>query len=1320
MTTEDIPKEETRVDGVDKSVRVPFDTSSAKTGSTYRLYNLLPVNNSTNGPNPQYVICEAYHDMQQYDHYREVYHYNKTIPPLVEYMPQEEIVVKQRKKSSIKEDQNDATRDEPKEKLNDNDDNNDEGGIDSYLTFDDTDDMDFDEMTKKLEKTADGLANNDTTIASTTFLPSAVVSNKKESESVDTKVHHLKIGKKAGMILVHTDKAESGGEASVKNRGKIENDKADNKQTEPTTVVNTEIDTGQRNSNDSLRGEDDDDKVSARDQKSTAKSEAEMAIREPIVAIAETSMFSRSGRRIRKPVLLTSPSSPPQLPPGPKSAKRKAALKERLRKQKRKLEEQIKLKKEAKLREKPHVRTPSMTARFPPLPPLPPPQHQPQHQPQQWPTYPQPSYPPLQHTSFGPSTMVPQQPPSYRKSSYYGQMMGPPPVGMYHTMSQAPPPSTSYLHPYPSPVPSAPLPMPMPVPYGNVSYSASSQPPRTPSMSSSSSSSILPGHISHGPIQQHHIPPYYPASHPTSNMPPAKKMCRDNNDHLYPIAVSSLAMNHVEQHSVHIPPSPTVSSKASTSSGIEVTQAKMYPEQKIVQPRDNDRNITVARNDKEYSARQQQHGDPRNVYSGPHYQPEKYSIKPVLQFRDAFFKLEHGDDDEDDDEDDDVDDEDEDDESEEVEGGTNAARRGLSRYFIPNIHRYFQAALEDGSYFESYDQYNASDLINFRHAYQPQQRTRGQCQREFTIVMKQDIGNKKLIPYIFFLLLVNGVLSERSPNANINEQKKSRQGEKVIIDIEEDPSPPFLNVNSATAPASRTQNSLHHQEEIIFIEDNVMEQRSENDDIGYGRAGRQGQKKQPTLNVTLKRKQGARGGTAKRGRGRPRKYPSMNAVSYYDNATTATAMGLMKPTFTCAQNERIASAEDDVNKENWREANKPERQRGQQLTAKVIPHDGETTGEKEEEDGDDGDDMLTEDELERADALRYMHTAHHLNDTNAFHYSRAQEATITSTSKGKEREHATTTMMTGRGGSESPSWSRAGSVETFDETYELISDDDEDSESPFLKYSNNKQSGPSTTTVSAFIQQRKRFSMWGQKRPPSVLLTEGATGEYKEGDVGNTLQDKIQRREDREDSQNTVQSYSHEQISIAGRGEECQLTYEHPGKLSRSRNSSVTSLPSTTTADTDRSSLTTQSKRRKKKPGLNYVLPSDDLICMVCQQHDMPQSTWDAYRFPDDYLQKLEETKETRRPGFTGRGTSWDPRVYIQCEQCSIKVHCGCVQPPVKGYPVKYRAFLCTVCDEKEKSGKQIPIIPAGGKVSRQNITKTSRRSGAHPVSYKM
>lgn len=81
------------------------------------------------------------------------------------------------------------------------------------------------------------------------------------------------------------------------------------------------------------------------------------------------------------------------------------------------------------------------------------------------------------------------------------------------------------------------------------------------------------------------------------------------------------------------------------------------------------------------------------------------------------------------------------------------------------------------------------------------------------------------------------------------------------------------------------------------------------------------------------------------------------------------------------------------------------------------------------------------------------------------------------------------------------------------------------------------------------------------------------------------------------------------------------------------------------------------------------VLPSDDLICSICLQHEFPKETWDKLNLRHDYLQFLEDTKDKRKPGHTGSNHFWDPRVFIKCSECASILHCGCPYTPIKSYP---------------------------------------------------
>lgn len=91
----------------------------------------------------------------------------------------------------------------------------------------------------------------------------------------------------------------------------------------------------------------------------------------------------------------------------------------------------------------------------------------------------------------------------------------------------------------------------------------------------------------------------------------------------------------------------------------------------------------------------------------------------------------------------------------------------------------------------------------------------------------------------------------------------------------------------------------------------------------------------------------------------------------------------------------------------------------------------------------------------------------------------------------------------------------------------------------------------------------------------------------------------------------------------------------------------------------------------KKTQEQTVVVPSPDLICFICGQHEFPKEKWDAYEFGDEYADHLKDTAYQRKVGHTGSGNSWDPRVFIQCSECNLKVHCGCPTPPIKKYPQK-------------------------------------------------
>ncbi|GAN06120.1 hypothetical protein MAM1_0112c05597 [Mucor ambiguus] len=77
-----------------------------------------------------------------------------------------------------------------------------------------------------------------------------------------------------------------------------------------------------------------------------------------------------------------------------------------------------------------------------------------------------------------------------------------------------------------------------------------------------------------------------------------------------------------------------------------------------------------------------------SVFSGPHYQPEKYTVKSRTDCGNRYFLPEHF-----------------------------PPSTSETRYLMPSLDYHFQNALKDGSHFASYSEYNAEDPENFRHAY---------------------------------------------------------------------------------------------------------------------------------------------------------------------------------------------------------------------------------------------------------------------------------------------------------------------------------------------------------------------------------------------------------------------------------------------------------------------------------------------------------------------------------------------------------------------------------------------------------------------------
>lgn len=92
--------------------------------------------------------------------------------------------------------------------------------------------------------------------------------------------------------------------------------------------------------------------------------------------------------------------------------------------------------------------------------------------------------------------------------------------------------------------------------------------------------------------------------------------------------------------------------------------------------------------------------------------------------------------------------------------------------------------------------------------------------------------------------------------------------------------------------------------------------------------------------------------------------------------------------------------------------------------------------------------------------------------------------------------------------------------------------------------------------------------------------------------------------------------------------------------------------------------------RKKHDPiAAKAVIPTDDMICTICLQHDIPQESIDRLSLKPGHMDNLQKTQDQRKPGYTGKGDHWDPRVFIKCSQCGNIVHCGCPEFPIKDYP---------------------------------------------------
>jgi hypothetical protein len=89
-----------------------------------------------------------------------------------------------------------------------------------------------------------------------------------------------------------------------------------------------------------------------------------------------------------------------------------------------------------------------------------------------------------------------------------------------------------------------------------------------------------------------------------------------------------------------------------------------------------------------YSARTIEY-DKGTVFSGPHHLPEKYSIQPCMDYRKRHL----------------------------IPDELYYQRIKPSRYFVSQVNPFFEASMGDASQYTSYNHYNPSDPVNFRHSY---------------------------------------------------------------------------------------------------------------------------------------------------------------------------------------------------------------------------------------------------------------------------------------------------------------------------------------------------------------------------------------------------------------------------------------------------------------------------------------------------------------------------------------------------------------------------------------------------------------------------
>ncbi|KAI9486901.1 MAG: hypothetical protein EXX96DRAFT_551032 [Benjaminiella poitrasii] len=143
-----------------------------------------------------------------------------------------------------------------------------------------------------------------------------------------------------------------------------------------------------------------------------------------------------------------------------------------------------------------------------------------------------------------------------------------------------------------------------------------------------------------------------------------------------------------------------------------------------------------------------------------------------------------------------------------------------------------------------------------------------------------------------------------------------------------------------------------------------------------------------------------------------------------------------------------------------------------------------------------------------------------------------------------------------------------------------------------------------------------------------------------------------------------------------------------------------------------RNEKTRATRLEREKRELQVVQPSKDLVCTICHHNELPEEVWKMLELPENYLEHLEATKDERKPGHTGSGSKWDPRVFIQCSVCESKVHCGCPFPPIKAYPRKFEKFICIQCDVRKEDKEQVEVDSLA-------TTNTSHSRRTHVVNYK-